>query len=171
MGPGDAHAVHTRRHRRRERLCQRHGQKRRQIQHNNRRQDGLPRNGKGHLRPGRGKPGRAAAGLLLRDRPNGSQQAGQRRGQPVSDGGILYQRRGEEDGGAHSRHRAGAQQAVRGGDRPSGQLLPRRGIPPELPRKKPHGLLPHTAGRDRAFLKAQDRPRRLRQARGGGHTG
>ena len=30
---------------------------------------------------------------------------------------------------------------------------------------------PHTAGRDRAFLKAQDRPRRLRQARGGGHTG
>ena len=64
----------------------------------------------------------------------------------------------------------GPQREILRGDRPAQKLLSRRGIPPELPRKEPKRLLPHSARGDGALFPAAHRPGRLSEARGGVHS-
>ena len=77
--------------------------------------------------------------LLLCDRPHGTKPAGQRPGQPVPDRCLLHQRKRERNGEAHRGDRARPQREILRGDRPAQELLSRRGIPSELPRKNPDG--------------------------------
>ena len=123
------------------------------------------------LRPRAGEPRCAAVGLLLCDRPHGTKPTGQRPGQPVPDRRLLHQRKREGDGGAHRGDRARPQREVFRGDRPAQELLSRRGIPPELPRKESGRLLPHPARGDGTLLQTAHRPGRLSEARGRVHPG
>ncbi len=52
----------------------------------------------------------------------------------------------------------GRSEKVLRGDRPTQELLPRRGVPPELPREEPERLLPHPARGDELFSRLRIDP-------------
>ena len=170
LGHGAAHAIHPRRHRRPKRLRQRHLRGGCHLPDRLQGRHRLPGDCAGGIRPRAGESRRAAAGLLLCDRPHGAEPAGQRPGQPVSDRRVLHQRQGQGNGGAHRGHRAGPQREILCGARPAEELLSRRGISPKPLRKEPQQLLPHPPGGDGAVLQAAHRSGRLPEARGGDHS-
>ncbi len=84
--------------------------------------------------------------------PTVQNRQGNDRGSQYQTGVYFTNESAEEDGEAYRGDRARPQREILRGDRPAQELLSRRGIPPELPRKEPERLLPHPARGDGAFF-------------------
>ncbi len=112
-----------------------------------------------------------AAGLLLRHRPHGAEPAGATTGAASTRPACTtpttkpewWKRIAELIERAAVRNFSWRSACSR-------TIIPSRGVPPELPEKEPHRLLPHPPGGDGAVLQASNRSGRP-EARGGELSG
>ena len=92
---------------------------------------------RGGIRPGAGEPGRAAAGLFLRDRPYSAERQGNDVGTQYQTG-VYYTNDKAKEAVERIAGMERSRQDILRGDRPVAQLLSRRGIP-GLSGKNPGG--------------------------------